>query len=143
MPGMSSTLPSRRQGAGFTLLELMIALAIVAIIGAIAMPSYQSSIRKGRRADAADAVSAVLQAQERWRANNPSYTASFSSLKLGTTSGGGYYTLALSSATGTGYTLSVTPVAGKGQDKDTGCTTLAVTLAGGSPSYTPAKCWSR
>lgn len=129
--------------AGFTLIELMVAVAIVAIIGAVALPSYLSSVRKGRRADASDAAAAVLQAQERWRANNATYTTNLGSLNVASTTGNGYYTMALSAASGTGYTLSFTPVASKGQGNDTGCTALAVAVAGGQPTYTPAACWSR
>lgn len=137
-----------RRIAGFTLLELMVTVAIVGILGAIAFPSYMGSVRKGRRVDASDAAANVLQAQERWRANNPQYTTTLSDLKISSaTTGNGYYTMAVT-ANGVvpltrSYTLTFTPAAGKGQDKDTGCTGLSVTVTGGAPVYAPAACWSR
>ena len=136
--------PTPRSHAGFTLIELMVVLAIAAILAAIALPAYQSSIRKGRRSDAIDASAAVQQAQERWRANNTSYSAQIvNELGLGTTlSKSGYYRLSLSGASGTGYTLSATAVTGKGQEKDTGCSTLTLTVVNGSATQTPAGCWS-
>jgi type IV pilus assembly protein PilE len=133
-----------RYRAGFTLIELMIVMAIAAILAAIALPAYQSSVRKGRRSDAIDATAAVQLAQERWRANNPSYSTEIvDELNLGTTlSKSGYYQLSLSDASGTGYTLTATAVTGKGQENDSGCSTLTLTVTNGSATHADAGCWS-
>lgn len=58
---------------GFTLLELMIVVSIIAILAAIAIPSYQSSIAKSRRADAQGALQGFAQAMERFQTNNGTY----------------------------------------------------------------------
>jgi type IV pilus assembly protein PilE len=122
----------------------MVTVAIVGILASIAYPSFIGSVRKGHRVDASDAAANVMQAQERWRANNPQYTATLSNLKISSaTTANGYYTMAVSATSSTAYTLAFTPVAGKGQDKDSGCTALSVTVTGGNPVYDPAKCWSR
>src|SRR6218665_3655841 len=65
---------------GFTLVEIMIALILLGILTAIALPAYQSHVAKGRRAEAINALSAVLQAQERWRSNRSSYASTLSDL---------------------------------------------------------------
>lgn len=133
---------------GFTLIELMIAVAIVGILAAVAIPSYMSQTRKNRRADAFSAITAIEQAEERWRANNTSYTsalttASPNGLGLSSTSTGGYYTLAVSATSGTGYTVTATAVSGKSQASDTGCTTLEVVVSNGAPTPSQSSCWSR
>ena len=51
---------------GFTLIELMIAVAIVGILAGIAYPSYQDSVRKSRRADAQGALLGFANAMERY-----------------------------------------------------------------------------
>ena len=147
---------ARRQSPkpnGFTLIELMIVVAVVGILAAVAYPSYMDQVRKSRRSDAVAALSTVQQAQERWRANNPTYanqtqattstTANPPGLGLSATSNGGYYTWAVSSNTGTGYTLTATAVNGTSQKKDTGCDTLTVTVTNGSANKTPDTCWSK
>jgi type IV pilus assembly protein PilE len=136
------------QARGFTLIELMIVVAIVAIIAAVALPSYFGSVRKSRRADAITALNQIAQAQERWRANNASYTTVLTNAGLNVPNpSSGYYTLAVSSVSGTGYTATAT--AAGAQLKDTTCTSMTLTMAAGTFSYTavPAananKCWNR
>ena len=62
-----------RRVRGFTLIELMIVVIVIAILAAIAIPSYLEQSRKGRRADAMRAVGEYQLAMERWRAENPTY----------------------------------------------------------------------
>ena len=68
---ISSTL--RRGQSGFTLIELMIVVAVVAILAAIAYPSYREQIAKSRRADAQRAVSEAEQYLRRYFAAKDSY----------------------------------------------------------------------
>lgn len=69
-----SRLPvSRSVSLGFTLIELMIVVAIIAILAAIAYPSYQESVRKGRRAEARAALAELIQQQERYMTQNNTY----------------------------------------------------------------------
>lgn len=128
---------------GFTLIEVMIVIVIVGILASIAYPSYMSQVRKGRRSDAVQALLQVQQAQERWRANNTTYSGTLGPLGLNSTTVGGYYTIALSTATATGYVVTATAVTGKSQTGDMGCTPLTVTVTNGSPVNTPVACWSK
>lgn len=157
-----------RKPRGFTLIELMIAVAIVAILAAVVFPSFLDAIRKSRRTDAFTALAAVQQAQERWRANNAAYTGELTApappasspggLGLQSTTAGGYYTIAIDTpiATGaTGYNVLATAVSTKSQANDGNCVRLQVTVATGNITYGSAaasggfdtsasnRCWSR
>ena len=59
---------SHRQGGGFTLIELMMVLAITGILASMALPSYQAHIRKARRMDAQAGLQRIQMEQTRWRA---------------------------------------------------------------------------
>lgn len=143
--------PGAARQRGFTLIELMIVVVVVSILASIAVPSFMNSIRKGRRADAVAALAELQQAQERHRANNPTYASALTgsgSLGLSSTaSPSGYYTLAISGTpTATTYTVTATANSGQSQASDTGCTVLtAAYSATATPtlSYTPSACWSR
>ena len=62
-----------KQQKGFTLIELMVVVAIVGILVAVALPSYTDYVIRSKRADATGALMAATNAMERWRANNFSY----------------------------------------------------------------------
>ena len=140
-----------RCGRGFTLIELMITVAIVGILAAIAYPSYQDSILKGRRAEGRTALLNLLQQQERYYTQ----TGTYLSFLLGatgtpfrTTSGDSSsfaYKLKADACTGLALTecvfLSAVP-----ERTDTAAGTLTLNSAGvkyctGAKKDVPKVCW--
>jgi type IV pilus assembly protein PilE len=67
-------MPSRKRN-GFTLIEMMIVLIVIAILGAIAFPSYQASVLKTRRAEGRAALARIMLQQERYYSLHTSYLA--------------------------------------------------------------------
>ena len=144
---------------GMTLIELLIVLVIVGILAGVAWPSFREAVHKSRRADAMSALTEIMQAQERWRANNPAYKAALTSPVLAgtrTTSQAGHYALSITdnSATATAYTATATVVTGSAQASDTPCQVMRVVVNGGNIGYTsgassdvtngqPDPCWVR
>jgi type IV pilus assembly protein PilE len=91
--------------AGLTLVELMIVLAVAGIVLSAALPSLQSQMRQGRRADAMHALAHLQLAQERWRAEHASYADDLALLRHGARSPAGHYALRIERADAHGYTL--------------------------------------
>jgi type IV pilus assembly protein PilE len=134
----------RQCKTGFTLIELMIVVAVVGILAAIAYPSYMDSVRKSRRSDAINDLSAIALAQEKWRANHTTYGTLADVWGGVTTTSGGYYTLAIPTNTGTAFTITATAVSGTSQASDTGCTVFTINESGPlTNTATLAACWKR
>ena len=133
----------RRAVGGFTLIEVVITMVVLAILAAVAIPSYNDSVRKSRRAEAFTAMAAVQQAQERWRANNTAYTTSLAApddeeapgLGISSTTPNNYYELSVPSADGTGYVVTAIAKTGTSQAQDTACRRLSLRMQGGNIRY--------
>lgn len=80
---------------GFSLIELMIVVAVIGILAAVAYPAYQDYVIRAKRADAMNALSKVRIEQEKYRANNVAFTATLSDLGLSSNSPDGYWTISL------------------------------------------------
>ena len=105
---------------GFSLLELMIAVAVVAILAAIAYPSYQSHLISSRRASAQSHLMDIAQREQQYFLDTRSYASDLATLSMTTPSDvGSYYTItiAISSAPPT-FTATATPVTGTLQASD-------------------------
>ncbi|MGD9000316.1 MAG: type IV pilin protein [Granulosicoccaceae bacterium] len=127
---------------GFTLIELMIAVAVLAIIVGVAIPSYQNQIRKTRRADGRGALFDAAQALERCNTINGSYNhANCGANAFSATSPEGYYAIATTAITASTFTLSATPQGAQAADA-ADCPTLTLTNTGvKTPDPDPNRCW--
>lgn len=114
---------------GFSLIELMITVAIIGILSSIAYPSYIDYIIDSRRADAQQALTAFATTMERYRAENGTYNGAAAgggntgSPRLFPTQtpvdgGSPYYDVTIQAAGANSFVLRATPVAGSSQDGD-------------------------
>jgi len=127
----------KNSNKGFTLVELMIVIAIVGILGAIGYPTYVNSVKKGNRADGIDSLMYLAGRMEEYYLNNDTYVGA----TVGSASSSdGLYTLAITAADGFTYTLTATPVKG-----DADCGNLTLNSLGqkgvSAVGATVAECW--
>jgi len=120
---------TRKSSQGFTLIELMIAVAIVGILATIAYASYATQIQHSRRSDALTSVGALSSSLERCYAQAYAYTGCTNAAAGVTASQNGYYSIATTVAATT-YTVTATPVGG--QASDTSCAVIELSNSGQS-----------
>lgn len=133
----------RRRVAGFTLFELMITVAVVAILATIAMPAYQDSVRKSRRAQAKADLVELAQNLERYHTVQNTYATAKLQFTQSPREGTAHYTLSFDKdPTASTFGIQAVPVAGGSQAKDT-CGTLALDQAGRKKptEKTVSGCW--
>jgi type IV pilus assembly protein PilE len=146
---------TRAKQAGFTLIELMIVVVVVAILAAIAFPQYRDYVVRSNRAVAKSLLVQVADRQEQFFTDRKTYASDMTDLGYpdattiyvdrsgnpsGADPGDALYSVVLSNAGATTFTLTATPL--NAQADDTKCTAMAINQSGQRTS-TPAgsKCW--
>jgi type IV pilus assembly protein PilE len=126
--------------AAFTLLELMITVAIIAILSVIAIPIYNNYITEARRSDGQTALLDLANRMEQYFTQNNTYaTATLANVGAVSPTEGGFYTLTITAADPTSYSLTASPT---GVHTDTDCGNLTYnSLSQKGQSGTATDCW--
>jgi type IV pilus assembly protein PilE len=139
--------------AGFSLIELMVAVLVVGILASIAVPTYTAQIRKSHRTEARSAILDLAGREERYLSLSNSYSAVPTDLNYpGTTwgtgiaVGSGYYTVLVTTGTAP-PSFTITATATGGQAADTSCASFSVNQLGqqtsldSSSASSTTTCW--
>lgn len=138
-----------RASSGFTLIEILLAVAIIGILAAIAVPSYSIFITKANRTDAMNFLSEVAGEQQRYFSENNEYASTMNELDYGNAatfpSPEGHYTISISNSTTANldYVLSATPVVGGRQADDDECDVFTISSTGvkANTGGSSSNCW--
>lgn len=132
-----------QRSRGMTLVETMVAVAVVGVLASIAVPSYRSAQLRGQRVDATSSLQKLQRAQETYRERHGGYAERLEQLPgfAGGRSLQGRYRLVLrGSADGLAYTA--TAIADGEQAADTDCTEVTLRIDGALSFQGPdARCW--
>lgn len=144
----ATTQQRARRPAGVTLLELMVAMAIVAILASVAYPSYLEQVRKGRRAEAHAVLMEASQFLERYATENLRFDQNLAGTAVALPSqltkapregASKFYDVSLLSVSANAYTLRAVPT---GTHTGDACGTMTVTHTG-VKGAARADCWKR
>ncbi len=139
----------QKYSKGFSLIEIMVVVAIIGILAGVAYPSYLNSVRKTNRSDAKVELNNIVQRLQRcftaYSVYNDADCGVYKQLSEGDAkiiSREGYYAITISNVSATGYTLTATPTAGSPQVGDKcGAMTMTNTGARGAAGGTVEQCW--
>jgi type IV pilus assembly protein PilE len=132
---------------GFTILEVIIAVALIGIISAIAIPSYQSYMMSARRTEATAALYDMAARMERFNTANNTYVgATVAGIGAQSPTPEGNYTLSITAQTANTFTIQATPAVGSPQTSDATCASFTLThtgVQGITGSGSVQDCWRR
>lgn len=136
---------NRLSNRGFTLIEVMIALVVVGLLSALAYPSYQQQVAKGRRTDAKQSLLELSQRMERYYTERGTYVgAALGAAGLyPSVTNGGFYDLSITAQTLDGFTVQATP---RGAQVGDACARFLYNQVGdqtvsGDATLSAVKCW--
>lgn len=137
--------PTRHGAAGFTLMEVIITMVIIAILAAIAIPNYTAYIARGHRSEARSTLLQGAQWMERWRTQSGTYTGAVlpALLQRSPASGTQAYAITVNVAAANQYTLQATP---QGPMNGDACGSLTVDQSGlrnHTGTASADLCWGR
>tara|TARA_R110002051_G_scaffold193619_1_gene261982 strand:- start:649 stop:1071 length:423 start_codon:yes stop_codon:yes gene_type:complete len=131
---------------GFTLIELMITVAILGIIASIALPSYFEHVKRTSRTEAITSLLDAANRQEQFFVDNREYTNDLANIGVTTPTEHGFYTIEVEVDNDAGtFSFTATPVAGPPL-KDDDCKTFVIDDAGlktATPKANSAMCWGK
>jgi type IV pilus assembly protein PilE len=129
---------------GFSLIELLVTIMIIAILAAVAIPNYRQYVLRGHRTEATRALQDLAAREESYYFTNNAYTNSLATLGSNASAAGSFFSIGLASASSVEYSLTATAQGTQLQDK--GCTKFTLSRAGvmGSEgTEMPATCWGQ
>lgn len=131
-----------KQQSGFSLIELMVVVAIIGILSSIAYPSYLEYVRKARRSDAQQHLMALAQQNQQYFIDQRAYASTPSTLLATPTSVSTYYTLAINVNAGppASFSIDAVPTTAGGQNLDA-CGTLTIASSGARTASSGTSCW--
>ncbi len=154
-PRRSKQMNLKQRQRGFTLIELVVVMIIVAILAAVAIPSYRKYVIRSQRSDAKDALLALATQQEKHYLQCNTYAATFAAatncaagqLQGTNLSKNGWYQLTIPANSAIAFTVTATAIAGQSQFQDSECRSFTVNQlgtrsaldAGGADNT--AECW--